>query len=70
MDFRRASESDPAGEYALYAAVQEELHSRRGAPWLAPAFDPAGMWAQVHRHLLARGRARPPWLAFRWSRPA
>jgi hypothetical protein len=32
MDFRRASESDLAGDYAVFAAAQEELHSRRGAP--------------------------------------
>lgn len=58
MEFRQASESDLAGEYAVSAAAQEELHNRRGASWLAPAFDPSGMWAQVHRHLLAHDGER------------
>lgn len=58
MEFRPASESDLAGEYAVFAAAQEELHTRRGAAWLAPPFDPAGMWAQVHRHLLTHDGER------------
>jgi hypothetical protein len=58
MEFRHASESDLAGEYAVFAAAQEELHTRRGAPWQAPPFDPSGMWAQVHRHLLEHDRDR------------
>lgn len=58
MEFRQASESDLAGEHAVFTAAQEELHNRRGAPWLAPPFDPAGMWAQVHRHLLAHDGER------------
>jgi GNAT superfamily N-acetyltransferase len=58
MEFRPASESDLADEYAVFAAAQEELHTRRGAAWLAPPFDPAGMWAQVHRHLLAHDGER------------
>lgn len=53
MEFRRASEPDLAGEYTVFTAAQQELHTRRGAAWTAPAFDPSGMWAQVHRHLLA-----------------
>lgn len=53
MEFRQASQSDLAGEYAVFTAAQHELHARRGAPWPATPFDPAGPWAQVHRHLLA-----------------
>lgn len=58
MEFRQASQSDLAGEYAVFTAAQEELHSRRGAPWLAPPFDPAGLWAHVHRHLLTHDGER------------
>lgn len=58
MEFRQASESDLAGEYAVFAAAQEELHNRRGAAWQAPAFDPSGTWAEVHRHLLAHDGQR------------
>jgi GNAT superfamily N-acetyltransferase len=58
MEFRPAVESDLAGEYAVFTAAQEELHTRRGAAWLAPPFDPAGPWAQVHRHVLVHDGER------------
>lgn len=58
MKFRQALDSDLPGEYAVFAAAQEELRNRRGVPRLAPAFDPSDMWAQVHRHLLARDGGR------------
>jgi hypothetical protein len=54
VEFRAASESDLAGEYAVFAAVQEELHTRRGAACLAPPFDSSGMWAQALRAELDR----------------
>ncbi|GEM_PF-850528 len=53
VEFRAAADADLEGEYAVFVAAQQELHSRRGAAWgPAPPFDPAGRWAQVHRHLL------------------
>jgi GNAT superfamily N-acetyltransferase len=58
VGFRRAVDSDLAGEYAVFAAAQEELHNRRGAVWSAPPFDPDGMWVQVHRHLLSHDGER------------
>jgi GNAT superfamily N-acetyltransferase len=58
VEFRRAVDADLAGEYAVFAAAQEELHNRRGAAWSAPPFDPDGMWVQVHRHLLAHDGER------------
>src|SRR5579875_3499135 len=53
VECRAAADADLEGEYAVFVAAQQELHSRRGAAWgPAPPFDPAGRWAQVHRHLL------------------
>jgi hypothetical protein len=52
VEFRPASESDLAGEYALVVAAQQELHKRRGVDWPTRTLDPSGMWAQVHRHLM------------------
>src|SRR5260370_25531079 len=58
MEFRPASEADLEGEFAVFAAAQQELHTRRGAAWSAPAYDPSGRWAAVHRHLLEHDAER------------
>ncbi len=58
VEYRRAVETDLAGEYAVFASAQQELHNRRGAAWSAPPFDSDGPWAQVHRHLLAHNGER------------
>ena len=58
LEYRRAAEPDLAGEYAVFVAAQEELHIRRGAGWSSAPFDPDGMWAEVHRHLLAHDGER------------
>jgi GNAT superfamily N-acetyltransferase len=53
MEFRRASEADFPGEFAVFSAAMKELHDRRGAPgWVIGEYDPAGRWAATHRHLL------------------
>jgi GNAT superfamily N-acetyltransferase len=53
MEFRRASEDDLAGEFAVFGAAMKELHDRRGAPgWPVREFDPTSRWAGIHRHLL------------------
>lgn len=52
MEFRSASAADLEGEFAVFVAAQQELHTRRGAEWTAAPFDPTGPWAAVHRHLL------------------
>jgi GNAT superfamily N-acetyltransferase len=52
MEFRRASEGDLPAEFAVFVAAQVELHERRAAAWPVPEYDPAGPWAEVHRHLL------------------
>jgi GNAT superfamily N-acetyltransferase len=57
-EFRSASEADVPGEYAVFCAAQQELHERRGTPWPSPPFDPSGMWAEMHRHLLAHDGER------------
>lgn len=58
VEYRPASESDLAGEYAVFIAAQEELHTRRGAPWASRPFDPSGPWAELHRHVLAHDGRR------------
>jgi GNAT superfamily N-acetyltransferase len=58
ITFRPALEADLAGQYAVFVAAQEELHQRRGAAWSPRPFDPSGMWAQVHRHLLTHDGER------------
>jgi GNAT superfamily N-acetyltransferase len=59
MEFRRASEDDLAGEFAVFGATMKELRDRRGAPgWPVGEFDPTGRWAGVHRHLLAHDGER------------
>jgi GNAT superfamily N-acetyltransferase len=52
VECRPASEADLEGEFAVFAAAQQELHTRRGADWVAQPYDPSGRWATVHRHLL------------------
>jgi GNAT superfamily N-acetyltransferase len=58
VEYRRASESDLADEFAVFSAAQVELHARRGGLWDVAPFDPAGRWAQVHRHLLQQDGER------------
>jgi GNAT superfamily N-acetyltransferase len=59
MEFRRASEGDLPGEFAVFCSAMKELHDRRGAPgWLIGEYDPAGRWADIHRHLLLHDRER------------
>ena len=55
--FRRTTEADLAAAFAVFHAAQDELHKRRGAPWKVAAFDPAGPWATLQRHLLAHDGA-------------
>jgi GNAT superfamily N-acetyltransferase len=52
VEYRRASESDLADEFAVFSAAQTELRVRRGSHWEALPFDPGGRWAEVHSHLL------------------
>jgi GNAT superfamily N-acetyltransferase len=56
--YRRATEDDLAGEFAVFIAAEEELRNRRGIPFTGPPFDPAGRWAQVHRHVIAHDGER------------
>lgn len=59
MEYRPAAEADLAGEYAVYAAAEEELRARRGARWpTGLVYDPAGEWATIHRHLLTHDGER------------
>lgn len=58
LDYRQATETDLVGEYAVFHAAQQELHTRRGVPWMIRPLDPDGMWAQVQRHLLAHDGER------------
>ena len=56
--FRPTAETDLAAAYTVFHAAQEELHTRRGAPWKVAAFDPTGPWATMQRHLLAHDGRR------------
>src|SRR5579875_3740141 len=66
VEFRAAADADLEGEYAVFVAAQQELHSRRGAAWgPAPPFDPgrpvgSGPPAPAHsrRQTLVRRRGR------------
>jgi len=58
VTFRPASEPDLEDEWAVFMAAQSELHDRRGAPLPSRPFEPAGMWARVHRHLLEHDAER------------
>jgi GNAT superfamily N-acetyltransferase len=59
VEYRLAREPDLPGEFEVFAAAVGELRRRRGAPFEAAPFDPAGRWVLVHRHRLAphSGRA-------------
>jgi GNAT superfamily N-acetyltransferase len=57
LEFRAALESDLPGEYAVFVAAEEELHSRSGRGLAAP-YDRNGGWAQTHRHLFAHDERR------------
>ena len=52
VEIRPATEADLEAEFGVFVAAQHELHTRRGAEWPVTPFDPAGKWAQVHRHVL------------------
>ena len=52
MEFRSSSEADLEGEFTVFVAAQQELHTRRGVEYPARPFEPTGRWAAVHRHLL------------------
>jgi GNAT superfamily N-acetyltransferase len=58
MELRQASEADLPGAFEVFVTAQTELHDRRGAPWCGGAYDPAGPWADVHRHLLEHDARR------------
>jgi GNAT superfamily N-acetyltransferase len=59
MEFRRASEADLPGEFAVFCSAMKELHDRRGAPGrLIGEYDPTARWAGVHRHLLLHDAER------------